>query len=157
VEYLLIAGGHRLLGELGVVNPRARASNHAPDGCYTWCPISRRALRLQRRLDNAEQRDRVNKNPVPLVKKQSGRCKRAVVCLPPLTIEFVRALLLRMERYGDAALVCLLAYAGPRPQEALALEWRHLGSGRCYSSEERRCTLPTNTRRGGAENGPGRA
>ena len=74
----------------------------------------------------AEQRDRVSKNPVRLVKKPSGRRKRAVVCLPPLTVELARRLLLEDKRYGDAALVCLLAYAGPRPQEALALEWRHV-------------------------------
>jgi integrase len=74
----------------------------------------------------AEQRDRVSKNPVRLVKKPSGRRKRAVVCLPPLTVELARALLLEDKRYGDAALVSLLAYAGPRPQEALALEWGHV-------------------------------
>jgi integrase len=74
----------------------------------------------------AERRDRVAKNPVRLVKKPSGRRKRAVVCLPPLTVELARALLLDDERYGDAALVAVLAYAGPRPQEALALEWRHV-------------------------------
>ena len=74
----------------------------------------------------AEQRGRVNRNPVRLVKKPSGRRKRAVVCLPPFTIELARAQLLGAERFGDAALVCLLAYAGPRPQDALALEWPHV-------------------------------
>jgi integrase len=74
----------------------------------------------------AEQRERVTKNPVRLVKKPSGKRKRAVVCLAPSTVELARALLLEQEMYGDAALVCLLAYAGPRPQEALALEWAHV-------------------------------
>jgi integrase len=74
----------------------------------------------------AERRDRVAKNPLRLVKKPSGRRKRAVVCPPPLSVELARALLLQKERYGDAALVCMLAYAGPRPQDALALEWRHV-------------------------------
>ena len=41
-------------------------------------------------------------------------------------MELARAFLLGEARYGDAALVCLLAYAGPRPQEVLALEWRHV-------------------------------
>jgi integrase len=63
---------------------------------------------------------------VRLVKKPPGRRKRAVVCLPPRAVELARALLLEEERYGDAALVALFAYAGPRPQEALALEWRHV-------------------------------
>jgi integrase len=74
----------------------------------------------------AERRERVSKNPVRLVKKPSSRRKRAVVCLPPRAVEVARALLLEDQRYGDAALVSLLAYAGPRPQEALALEWRHV-------------------------------
>ena len=74
----------------------------------------------------AERRDRVSKNPVRLVKKPSSRRKRAVVCLRARAVEVARALLLEDERYGDAALVALLAYAGPRPQEALALEWRHV-------------------------------
>jgi integrase len=74
----------------------------------------------------AERRDRIAKNPVRLVKKPSGRRKRAVVCLPPLSVELARVLLLQEERYGDAALVGMLAYAGPRPQDALALEWRHV-------------------------------
>ena len=74
----------------------------------------------------AERRGRVSKNPVRLVKKPSSRRKRAVVCLAPSAVELARAILLGEARYGDAALVCLLAYAGPRPQEALALEWRHV-------------------------------
>ena len=74
----------------------------------------------------AEQRGRIAKNPVRLVRKPSNRRKRAVVCLPPLTVELARAMLLEDERYGDAALVCVLAYAGPRPQDALALEWSHV-------------------------------
>ena len=54
------------------------------------------------------------------------RRKQAVVCLAPSAVELARAVLLEEQRYGDAALVCLLAYAGPRPQEGLALEWRHV-------------------------------
>jgi integrase len=61
----------------------------------------------------AEQRERVSRNPVRLVKKPSGKRKRAVVCLAPSTVELARALLLEQEMYGDAALVSLLAYAGP--------------------------------------------
>ena len=38
----------------------------------------------------------------------------------------MRALLLERGRLRDAALVSVLAYAGLRPQEALALEWRHV-------------------------------
>jgi integrase len=62
---------------------------------------------------------------VRLVRKPSSKRKRAVVCLSPLTVELARAVLLENQLYGDAALVVLLAYAGPRPQDALALEWTH--------------------------------
>jgi integrase len=38
----------------------------------------------------------------------------------------MRAQLRSRGRLGDATLVCLLAYAGLRPGEGLALEWRHI-------------------------------
>jgi integrase len=41
----------------------------------------------------------------------------------PLSVEAMRARLLGQERMNDATLVCLLAYAGVRPSEALALRW----------------------------------
>ena len=33
---------------------------------------------------------------------------------------------MREDQFGDATLVSLLAYSGLRPQEALAIEWRHI-------------------------------
>ena len=38
----------------------------------------------------------------------------------------MRAKLRAQNRMRDATLVCVLAYAGLRPGEALALEWRHV-------------------------------
>ena len=38
----------------------------------------------------------------------------------------MRARLLEAGRLRDASLLVVLAYAGLRPQEALALEWRHV-------------------------------
>lgn len=64
--------------------------------------------------------------PVKLVRKPSGRRQRAIVLLPPRQVEAVRAALMRSDHFGDATLVSVLAYAGLRPQEALALEWRHI-------------------------------
>lgn len=46
----------------------------------------------------------------------------------PLAVERMRARLRANARLRDATLVCLLAYAGLRPGEALALEWQHIGS-----------------------------
>jgi hypothetical protein len=85
----------------------------------------------------AEQRGRVSRNPVRLVKKPSGRRKRAVVCLPPLTIELARATLLESQLYGDAALVSLL------PTQDLALrKHSHLSGVTCVSG---RCSLSRRT------------
>ena len=46
--------------------------------------------------------------------------------IPPSLIEVMRARLLAEGRLRDATLLVVLAYAGLRPQEALALEWRHV-------------------------------
>jgi integrase len=43
--------------------------------------------------------------------------------LAPLSVEMMRARLLAQDRMKDATLVCVLAYAGLRPSEALALRW----------------------------------
>jgi integrase len=49
-----------------------------------------------------------------------------VQAIPPSVIEVMRARLLADGRLRDATLLVVLAYAGLRPQEALALEWRHV-------------------------------
>ncbi|HEY1357797.1 MAG TPA: site-specific integrase [Thermoleophilaceae bacterium] len=117
-------GGHRLRDvSVGVVDDfKARLLAAGVGDSQT-----RQALAvLSAMFTYAERRDRITRNPVRLVKKPSSRRKRAVVCLPPRDVELARARLVAEGRYGDAALVCLLAYAGPRPQEALAIEWRHV-------------------------------
>jgi integrase len=65
----------------------------------------------------------VEHNPVVGVRKPSGKRKRAVVPPSPVLVERMRAELLGKRQLRDATLVTLLAYAGPRPQEALALPW----------------------------------
>jgi integrase len=49
-----------------------------------------------------------------------------VQAIPPSLIEVMRARLLAGGRLRDATLLVVLGYAGLRPQEALALEWRHV-------------------------------
>jgi hypothetical protein len=51
---------------------------------------------------------------------------RAVVPLAPETVEAIRDWLLRRGLVRDATLVSVLAYAGVRPGEALALAWSHV-------------------------------
>lgn len=74
----------------------------------------------------AEERGRVTRNPVRLVRKPPATRKRAVAALSPAQVEQIRTEMAGA-RVGSATLVSVLAYAGLRPQEALALEWRHVG------------------------------
>jgi integrase len=62
----------------------------------------------------------IDANPVRDVRKPSRRPKRVVRPLTPEQVEAIR------ERLGqrDATLVSVLAYAGPRPAEALGLVWQ---------------------------------
>ncbi len=61
-----------------------------------------------------------------MTRKPPKQLRPAVEAIPPERIEVMRSLLLERGRLRDAALVSVLAYAGLRPQEALALEWRHV-------------------------------
>jgi len=61
-----------------------------------------------------------------MTRKPPKQLRPAVAAIPPERIEVMRALLLKRGRGCDAALVSVLAYAELRPQEALALEWRHV-------------------------------
>ena len=69
---------------------------------------------------------RIPSNPAREARKPSAQRERAVVPLTPRQVEEIRARMMECGRHGDAALVSVLAYAGLRPQEALALEWRHV-------------------------------
>jgi integrase len=62
-------------------------------------------------------------NPVAVIKKPTQRRSHVVHPAAPETIEVIRASLLRDGRLRDATLVSVLAYAGLRPGEALALRW----------------------------------
>jgi integrase len=79
---------------------------------------------------------KVSINPVLAVPKPSGARKRIPHPLPPMVIERIR---LHMRRrttrdasgarvIADACLVTLMAYAGLRPGEALALTWLDVGA-----------------------------
>jgi integrase len=52
--------------------------------------------------------------------------------LSPLQVERIRAWFLERKRLGDAVLVSVMAYAGPRPEEALAMRWRNLSGPRYF-------------------------
>ena len=67
--------------------------------------------------------ERIARNPVRLVRKARKPSKGEVRPLAPATIEVMRA----ASEPRDATLISVLAYAGLRPQEALALRWRDVG------------------------------
>jgi integrase len=74
-------------------------------------------------------------NPVWRTPKPPGTPQRHPHPFPPLVIERIRLRMFRratrpaydLRPYGDACLVTLLAYAGLRPGEALALRWEDVG------------------------------
>src|SRR4051794_23830565 len=81
---------------------------------------------LQGVMQRAVEWGRVQSNPVRSTRKPPKPPRRAVQAIPPSLIETMRGQLLERGRVRDATLLSLLAYAGLRPQEALALQWRHV-------------------------------
>ena len=81
---------------------------------------------LQGVLQRPVEWGRVPSNAVKLTRKPPKRHRPAVQAIPPTLIELMRARLLEQDTLRDATLLAVLAYAGLRPQEALALEWRHV-------------------------------
>ncbi len=88
--------------------------------------IRRTMTMVQGMLQRAVEWQRISSNPVRATRKPPATRRRAVVPLPPAKVEELRARLLAEGRLRDATLVSVLAYAGLRPQEALALQWHHV-------------------------------
>ncbi len=78
---------------------------------------------LQGVLQRACEWDRLASNPARAVRKPTTARARAVEPLTPDAVEAIRAWLLERKLLRDATLVSVLAYAGLRPGEALALTW----------------------------------
>jgi integrase len=85
---------------------------------------TRKALMLlQGIFTHAVRWGHVERNPMREVAKPSAKRQRAVVPPGPVAVEAMRADLRASAQLRDAVLVCVLAYAGLRPSEALALSW----------------------------------
>ena len=82
---------------------------------------------LQGALQRAVEWQRIRSNPVRLTRKPPAQRRHAVRAMTPVVIETMRGELLASGLRRDAVLVVLLGYAGLRPQEALGLQWRHIG------------------------------
>jgi integrase len=70
-------------------------------------------------LQRAMESGRISRNPVRLVRKVKRPAKKEVRPLAPATVEALRVAC----GPRDATLISALAYAGLRPQEAVALRW----------------------------------
>lgn len=81
---------------------------------------------LQGVLQRACEWGRIPANPAAVVRKPVPPRSRSIVVLAPERVELIRDALLRAGRPRDATLVAVLAYAGVRPGEALALPWEHV-------------------------------
>jgi integrase len=83
---------------------------------------------LQSMFARAVEWDRVSVNVVKLIAKPRVRRARTIRLLRPVDVEALRRQMLLNPSHGlrDATLVSVLAYAGLRPEEALALEFGHL-------------------------------
>ena len=88
--------------------------------------IRKSLVLLQGVLQRACEWGRLAANPVAVVRKPLPSRARAVVPLSPDRVEAIRSVLLCCGRVRDATLVSVLAYAGLRPGEALALTWAHV-------------------------------
>lgn len=88
-------------------------------------PTIRKAMSLlQAMLREAVAWDRLRSNPVKQIRKPKAPRQLAVVAISPDQVEALRATLPTLR---DRVLVSVLAYAGTRPEDALALEVRHIG------------------------------
>jgi len=83
---------------------------------------------LQGVLQRAVEWNRIPDNPVRKIRKPTNKNKRQAIVMAPTTVEALRAILVRDDRLGDATLISVLAYAGLRPGEALALRWKHIAT-----------------------------
>jgi integrase len=89
--------------------------------------IRKAMMLLQGVLQRAVEWQRIPHNPARLVRKPPAGRRRAVRAIAPETIERTRAWLLQRGQHRDAVLLSVLAYAGLRPGEALALTWGDVG------------------------------
>lgn len=82
---------------------------------------------LQGVLQRAVEWERLPSNPMRVAHKPKARRRIEIRPLAPVTVERIRNYFLARDQLRDATLTSLLAYAGPRPGEALALAWDQVG------------------------------
>src|SRR5215211_3441507 len=114
-------GGHRLCDLRPEMVERFRADLRAAG---VGDPTVYRVLSLvQGVMQRAVEWERIATNPVRLVRKPSAKRTREVRPLALSTVEQMRAWMLARGRLRNATIISVLAYAGLRPSEMLALSW----------------------------------
>lgn len=122
-RHLLPRVGHLQLRQITPAVVDRLKSDLQDDG--VGAPTIRKAMSLlQAILREAVAWDRLRLNPVKQIRKPRAPRKRAVIAVSPEQVEALRDALPTLR---DQVLVSVLAYAGTRPEDALALEVRHLG------------------------------
>jgi integrase len=114
-------GGRRLRDIRPEMVERFRADLH--DAGVGDPTIYRVLALLQGVMQRAVEWQRIGSNPVRLVRKPRISRIREVRPLPPQVVETMRGHLMSVGRHRDATMVPVLAYAGVRPSEMLALSW----------------------------------
>lgn len=125
--YILPRFGHWQLRDIqpGDIEDWIVAMRKAGRGAPT---VRRACVVLQGILKHAVRDREIDSNPVAQVDKPRAPRKRKPIIVPPEGVEAIRAHLLTAGQPGDATLVSLLAYAGPRPEsEGIALDWTAVG------------------------------
>jgi integrase len=89
--------------------------------------IRRSIAVLQGILERAVEWGRISRNPVRAVRKPPQGRQRSIEAPSPTDVETVRRAMTSIGWKRDAVLVSVLAYAGLRPGEALALRWGDIG------------------------------
>lgn len=84
----------------------------------------RRALKMMRMLlTYGMESGYLTENPATIVKMPKAEMREPIIPLAPATVEKMRAYFHHEGQYHDALLICLMAYAGLRPNEATGLTW----------------------------------
>lgn len=114
--------------QLREINPRTVDSwRWALQDKGVGSPTIRKSMTvLQRCMKRAVLYGEIEYNPCREVDKPSAKRTSPVEPLTPSQIEAIRGHMLERRNIAAATLVSVMGYAGLRPGEALALEWKHI-------------------------------
>lgn len=86
-------------------------------------------------LDDAVRQEYLLGNPARSLERVEHSHQEGIA-LAPVQVERLRLWFLDCDRLGDATLISVMAYGGPRPEEALALRWPNLHGKRLWLADK---------------------